>query len=81
MGSLIRQLTSTTTGRQARYVALIPCLVAFAVALHVAVDVLEGVPHVQDSVTYLFQAQTLARGALTAPAVSYTHLDFKPVVK
>jgi len=26
------------------------------------------VPHIQDSVTYLFQAQTLARGALTAPA-------------
>lgn len=43
-------------------------LFIFAVALHVAVDVLERAPHVQDSVTYLFQAQTLARGALTAPA-------------
>ena len=78
MGSLIRQLTSTTTGRQARYVALIPCLVAFAVALHVAVDVLEGVPHVQDSVTYLFQAQTLARGALTAPAPPLATADATP---
>jgi hypothetical protein len=68
LGSLIRQLTAAAAGRQARYAALIPCLVAFAVALHVAVDVLEGVPHVQDSVTYLFQAETLARGALSAPA-------------
>ena len=43
-------------------------LLAFAIPLHVAVDVLESIPHVQDSVTYLFQAQTLAGGALTAPA-------------
>jgi hypothetical protein len=43
-------------------------LVSFGLALHVALAVLEGMPHVQDSVTYLFQAQTLARGALTAPA-------------
>ncbi len=43
-------------------------LLAFALAVHVAVDVLERVPHVQDSVTYLFQAQTLARGRLYAPA-------------
>jgi hypothetical protein len=47
---------------------ILPVLFTFAVALHVAVDVLERIPHVQDSVTYLFQAQTLARGELTAPA-------------
>lgn len=43
-------------------------LFTFAVTLHVATDVLEGIPHIQDSVTYLFQAQTLTRGDLTAPA-------------
>jgi len=43
-------------------------LLSFAITLHVAVDILERTPHVQDSVAYLFQAQTLARGALTAPA-------------
>ncbi|WP_374685857.1 hypothetical protein, partial [Promineifilum sp.] len=43
-------------------------LVSFGLALHVALNVLEGVPHVQDSVTYLFQAQTMAGGALAAPA-------------
>jgi hypothetical protein len=48
---------------------LLPAILfTFAVSLHVALDVLEGIPHVQDSVTYLFQAQTLARGDLTAPA-------------
>lgn len=40
----------------------------FALALLIASRVLERVPHVQDSVTYLFQAQTLARGSLAAPA-------------
>ncbi|MCB0019829.1 MAG: glycosyltransferase family 39 protein [Anaerolineales bacterium] len=39
----------------------------FAVALHVATRQLEYIPHVQDSVTNLFQAQTLARGQLWAP--------------
>ncbi len=51
-----------------RYLSLVACMFAFALALHVSVDVLERIPHIQDSVTYLFQAQTLARGALTAPA-------------
>ena len=40
----------------------------FAVALHTSNSVLERLPHVQDSVTYLYQAQTLARGRLFAPA-------------
>ena len=40
--------------------------VVFAIALYVAVEQLERVPHVQDSVTNLFQAQTLARGQLWA---------------
>ena len=52
----------------ARHSLLIPLLLTFALTLHVAVDILERIPHVQDSVTYHFQAQTLARGALTAPA-------------
>ena len=51
-----------------RHSSLVAFLFVFAIALHVSVDVLERTPHIQDSVTYLFQAQTLARGALTAPA-------------
>ena len=53
----------------ARHSFLLPLLLlTFALTLHVTVNVLERIPHVQDSVTYHFQAQTLARGALTAPA-------------
>ncbi|MCW5865321.1 MAG: phospholipid carrier-dependent glycosyltransferase [Anaerolineae bacterium] len=55
-------------GRRSAVAATAAVLLAFALAAHVAVDVLERVPHVQDSVTYLFQAQTLARGRLYAPA-------------
>ncbi|WP_420645120.1 ArnT family glycosyltransferase [Candidatus Leptofilum sp.] len=40
----------------------------FALTAHIASDVLARVPHVQDSLTYLFQAQTLARGKLWAEA-------------
>lgn len=43
-------------------------LLTFALTLHIASDVLARVPHVQDSLTYLFQAQTLARGELWAEA-------------
>lgn len=39
----------------------------FFAAAFVAVDLLEAMPHVQDSITYLFQARTLARGQLSAP--------------
>lgn len=52
----------------ARLALLALMLFAFGLALHTALDVLEGMPHVQDSVTYLFQARTLSGGALTAPA-------------
>jgi hypothetical protein len=39
-------------------------LLTFGLTLHIASDVLARVPHVQDSLTYLFQAQTLAQGKL-----------------
>jgi hypothetical protein len=39
----------------------------FWATVFIAGHVLERLPHVQDSVTYLFQAQTLARGRLWAP--------------
>ncbi len=51
-----------------RYLALALTLAAFAIALHVSVNVLERLPHVQDSLTYLFQAQALAAGELAVPA-------------
>ncbi|MCA9996833.1 MAG: glycosyltransferase family 39 protein, partial [Anaerolineales bacterium] len=51
------------------FLKMVPLIwLGFALALLIASRVLERVPHVQDSVTYLFQAQTLARGSLAAPA-------------
>jgi 4-amino-4-deoxy-L-arabinose transferase-like glycosyltransferase len=46
---------------------LVATLFAFWTTVYIAAHVLERMPHVQDSVTYLFQAQTLARGRLWAP--------------
>lgn len=48
---------------------ILPIILAvFGLSLWIALDLLEGVPHVQDSITFLFQAQTLAGGALWAAA-------------
>ena len=41
-------------------------LLTLAVTVYIAGNVLERIPHVQDSITYLFQAQTLAHGKLWA---------------
>ncbi|MCA9946478.1 MAG: glycosyltransferase family 39 protein, partial [Anaerolineales bacterium] len=49
-------------------ILIILTLLTFALTIHIASDVLARVPHVQDSLTYLFQAQTLARGELWGPA-------------
>jgi len=42
----------------------------FAYLSWINLAILDGIPHVQDSVVYNFQAQTLSRGALYAPAPS-----------
>ena len=47
---------------------LLLTFLTFAVTSWIASDVLAQVPHVQDSLTYLFQAKTLAQGKLWAPA-------------
>jgi 4-amino-4-deoxy-L-arabinose transferase-like glycosyltransferase len=66
------QTSRRNSGRRGRaheraaLVALI--LLVFGGSLFIAGDLLDGQPHVQDSITYRFQGQTLARGRLTAPA-------------
>ena len=44
------------------------CLLALGIAATIAVVLYARIPHVQDSVTYLFQAETFARGRISAPA-------------
>lgn len=49
-------------------IVLLTTLVVFAATVYIAGNILERIPHVQDSITYLFQAQILARGKLSANA-------------
>ncbi len=62
------RVRTRTAAWPARAVCIPILLLVFGLTVHIAADVLERIPHVQDSVTYLFQARTLARGALSAPA-------------
>ncbi len=51
--------------RRASLIVII--LAIFGITAWLAIDPLERMPHVQDSLTFLFQAQTFAGGALWAP--------------
>lgn len=57
-------------GNLDRAILVAKILLVFGGSLYIARDLLDGIPHVQDSITYLFQAQTLANGRLVAPAPS-----------
>ena len=59
--SLIPNYQSPITPKSA---VLLLTLLTFALTTHIASDVLARVPHVQDSLTYLFQAKTMAQGDL-----------------
>ncbi|MBI4505651.1 MAG: glycosyltransferase family 39 protein, partial [Chloroflexi bacterium] len=54
--------------RLAARVALLIALAGFVATAAIAAFVLERIPHVQDSVTYLFHAKTYALGRLWVPA-------------
>lgn len=55
---------------QPKIIPLLITLAVLAVTVYIASDVLQRIPHVQDSIAYLFQAQTLAGGKLWAAAPS-----------
>jgi 4-amino-4-deoxy-L-arabinose transferase-like glycosyltransferase len=73
-----RRLSPKKTLRSPRSLRFIPnshnlpvaliALAVLAITVYIAGNVLERMPHVQDSITYLFQAQILARGKLWASA-------------
>jgi 4-amino-4-deoxy-L-arabinose transferase-like glycosyltransferase len=60
--------------------ALALALLAFAAAALMAWFVTERLPHLEDEITYLFQARTYARGALWAPAPQTRRAFFTPFV-
>ncbi|MCB9420974.1 MAG: glycosyltransferase family 39 protein [Ardenticatenaceae bacterium] len=53
---------------QPKTIVLLIALGVLAATVYIAGNVLERMPHVQDSITYLFQAEILARGRLWANA-------------
>jgi 4-amino-4-deoxy-L-arabinose transferase-like glycosyltransferase len=55
-------------------------LIVFAGSAWVAVSIMEGVPHLEDEVAYLFQAQVFARGRLYVPSPETPDCFFGPFV-
>ena len=53
--------------RLANILALILSLLAFCAALLVAVYIFEDMPHLEDEMAYVWQAQAMARGKLSVP--------------
>lgn len=62
------------------WIAIGCCLVAFVAAGLIADNVFEYVPHLEDEVAYLFQAQVFASGRLYADAPFHTNCFFAPFV-
>lgn len=63
------------------YLALLTlALLALALAASMAWFVTERIPHLEDEITYLFQARTYARGALWAPPPPVPRSFFTPFV-
>ncbi len=55
-------------------------VLALAGAVLVSINVTEHIPHIEDEITYLFQARTLAHGALVAPVQPARAAFFTPFV-
>lgn len=66
--SFTEKIPSLQSPISQKFAAVFLTLLTFGLTLHIASDVLARVPQVQDSLTYLFQAQTLARGDLWTEA-------------
>ncbi len=65
---------------RAHWIAVGCCLGVFIAAGLIAQTVLEQVPHLEDEVAYLFQAQVFAAGRLDTPAPLQSNCFFAPFV-
>ena len=66
--------------RKAEWIALFISLVGVAAAFLVAVRVFEAVPHVEDEMSYVWQAKVLAHGQMTVPTPPEAHSMYIPFV-
>jgi hypothetical protein len=66
--------------RKVEWIALFISLVGVAAAFLVAVRVFEAVPHVEDEMAYVWQAQVLAHGQMTAPTPPEPQSMYVPFV-
>jgi len=60
--------------------ALLLSLVGFVIAYRVTLSVFEAVPHIEDEMAYVWQAQVMARGKLTVPSPPYEKAFLVPFV-
>lgn len=63
-----------------RLIVLALALAAFGLSLTVSRGVFERLPHLEDEVTYLFQAKIFARGEVVAPLVEPARAYWQPFV-
>lgn len=61
-------------------IALCLSLIAFLAAGRVAADVYENIPHLEDELAYVWQANVIAAGKLTIPAPEYPRQFLVPFV-
>ncbi len=66
--------------RKAEWIALFISLAGIAAAYLVAVRVFEAVPHVEDEMAYVWQANVLAHGQMTAPTPPQPRSMYVPFV-
>src|SRR5690349_12443422 len=59
---------------------LLLVVLTLAATIVVALQVTERIPHLEDEIAYIFQAQTFARGQLTAPPAPAPSGFFTPFV-
>ncbi|PWH14454.1 MAG: hypothetical protein DDG59_12720 [Anaerolineae bacterium] len=60
--------------------ALLLCLAGFLIAHRVTITVFEAIPHIEDEMAYVWQAQVMARGKLTLPSPPYEKAFLVPFV-
>jgi hypothetical protein len=74
------ELPATPKSHRSTIVIVVICVLAALASSAVAYFAFERLPHLEDEVAYLFQAQTMALGRLTVPSPSHPDAFWTPFV-